>query len=273
MLPDAIDLTTARLGSRDSIDVRAWPIITAITRLTIHGDGRRMAVIPEFAQAKAWPRVPNVEGGPINWTLWMGHQIAGGWQVLAICTCVDDDYVPTGPVLQPGHIVENLYYYADAPYQPAVGQATVFFITSGCTRRANTQGIAQPGRSQVVQVPLQAGTWSFSDGEPVTTPIASPTPTPTPIQTSVQVPAGNDRAAILELSKAVEAQTEAIARLQSENATAYATLATKADVAALRQEAIDTGNRVLVGLRGAAASGASPSGILGVLTGLFGRRP
>lgn len=166
---DSLDLTQARLGSRDSIDVRAWPIITTITRLTIHGDGRRMAVIPEFAHASAWPRVPNVEGGPINWTLWMGHQISGAWHILAICTCVDTEYVPTGPILTPGQIPKNLYYYADAPlgsYQPAPSESTVLFVTSGCTRRVDRQGIPQPGRSQVVQVPLRGGAWEFGDVTP-----------------------------------------------------------------------------------------------------------
>lgn len=189
-MSDAIDLSAARLGSRDSIDVRAWPIITTITKLTIHGDGRRMAVIPEFAQAKAWPRVPNVEGGPINWTLWMGHQIAGAWQILAICTCVDDDYVPTGNVLEPGHIASNLYYYADGPlarYQPALGEPTIFFLTSGCTRRANTQGIPQPGRSQVVMVTLVPGTREFSI-PPVVVPPVVVTPPPATVPPPVGVP-------------------------------------------------------------------------------------
>lgn len=215
-MTDEIDISSARLGSRDSIDVRTWPIITTITRLTIHGDGRRMAVIPEFAHAKAWPRVPNVEGGPINWTLWMGSQVAGEWRVLAICTCVDDDYVPTGNVLEPGHIPSNLYYYADAPmatYQPAVGEAAVFFVTSGCTRRANTQGIPQPGRSQVVRVPLQAGTWTF-EAAPTTPPVPPVVVTPPPAPPGTPTTLQDLQTVALLHARALETQSRLIQHLQ-----------------------------------------------------------
>ena len=157
---DAIDLQRAIVTS-GSPDVRGWPIGARLTELTLSPSG--MAI--NFTKRNgpdAWPFVLNMEGGEIQYTLWVGCQIAGVWYLSGPILCIsrgpDDNYVPTGPVLEPGQLPTNWYYYAGSPlatYQPRPGELVAWFVTAGVQRRDDLHIVRE--RSNVVLAPFQAG--------------------------------------------------------------------------------------------------------------------
>ena len=75
------------------------------------------------------------------------------------------DLVLHKEILAHGQVPDNLTYYAQAPmlgYQPRPGEWVGFFVTTGDTRRMNVQPAAFEGRSNVVTVPFQAGTYTWA---------------------------------------------------------------------------------------------------------------
>ena len=192
---DAIDFSAAVMGSRESPDVRAWPIMAGITR--VHFDSResyeRGNVGVEFpGRDQLQPGYGNQ--GAISWTLWFGFNRGGTWVFAPMVECIRA-YIPTGYLFAPNHIGDNLLYYADAldvriaRYQPQPGEQIALVATTGDTRRQNAQpaGIT-PKRTNVVLVPFAVGDYSFQGGAvpPVTTPPATTEPaTPSPALTAL----------------------------------------------------------------------------------------
>lgn len=241
---DAIDFSSAVMGSRESPDVRGWPIMAGITR--VHFDSResyeRGNVGVEFpGRDQLQPGYGNQ--GAIAWTLWGGFNRGGAWVFAPLVECIRA-YIPTGYLFAPNHIGDNLLYYSDAldariaRYQPKAGELIALVATTGDTRRQNAQpaGIP-PKRTNVVLVPFAVGDYSFQGWAvpPVTTPPATtepatPAPALTALTTRVQTLEGavNDMrqmfAAVYgELQAAVDIQGKAIrengARLETvENA-------------------------------------------------------
>jgi hypothetical protein len=166
---DAIDLAHAVI-TRDSPDIRNWPIDATLTELVLGADG----VAINFTRrngAGAWPFVdgpeskkPGDRDGQIQYTLWVGCNIDGQWYVAGAILCIsrgpDDNYVPTGPVLEVGQLPRNWYYFAGAPlatYQPQPGEMVAWFVTAGAQRRGDVHTIRV--RSNVVVAPFRAGTF------------------------------------------------------------------------------------------------------------------
>jgi len=181
---DAIDLSQARLSSRDSIDVRNWPVTLDLRLVTFGGAFERGDLYVEFPGKYNLPAVINMENGPITYTIWFGFRMGDGWHIFAAVQCIND-YVPTGPTLSPGQM-DNLTYYLEGDsawhYQPKPGEPIAIFATTGVTRRYNTQSPPpfQFGRSNVMVVPFAAGTYRPTSPQPTPT----PTPTPTPVNTN-----------------------------------------------------------------------------------------
>jgi hypothetical protein len=162
---DAIDLAAAIVASPDCPSVHGLSIISTVTEITLTQAEQGYAM--NFPGRDTWPGViPPGWEGPINHTLWMGECIRGQWYVLPVKEGLHD-YLTLGPILKPGHIAENLTYYAQPPmvgYNPRPGEMLAYFVTTGDTRRMNLHPAAPVGRSNVVLVPLTAGTYRW---EPV----------------------------------------------------------------------------------------------------------
>lgn len=159
---DAIDLTTAVWMAGDSPDTRSWPIIDTIRSVTIDPTQAGADVLLlDFPGRFAWPPVNGPEGGAIQFTMVLGLLIHGTWYLSPV-TIGTGTYNPTGPLLDPGQIPKNLTYFVGDPmrgYQPQPGDAVAFYCTTGAMRRSNIQPPTGQGRTQVVVVPFQAGTW------------------------------------------------------------------------------------------------------------------
>jgi hypothetical protein len=169
---DQIDLSKAQI-TRESPDVRGWPIGATLTQLEISPavedgpSGVNMNVaFTKLNGPSAWPFVKGPEGGEIQYTLWIGCLIGGVWNfagsILCISRGVGDNYVPTGPTLRVGQLPGNWYYFAGSPlasYQPQPGEQVAWFLTSGVQRRNDIHQIAE--RTQVVLTPFSAGTYTW----------------------------------------------------------------------------------------------------------------
>jgi hypothetical protein len=159
---DAIDLAAAIVASPDCPPVAGLPIISRISEIVLTQAEQGYAM--NFPGRDTWPGVvPPGWEGPINHTLWMGEYIHGQWYVLPVKEGLHD-YLTLGPILTPGHIAENLTYYAQPPmvgYNPRPGERLAYFVTTGDTRRMNLQPPTMMGRSNVVLVPLAAGTYTW----------------------------------------------------------------------------------------------------------------
>jgi hypothetical protein len=162
---DAIDLSSAVLTS-GSPDVRAWPIGSHLTEITLDAESNMGIDFSKRNGPQAWPFLDGPEGGDIQYTLWIGCLIGGVWHLAGSILCISrspsDNYVPTGPALQPGQLPKNWYYFAGSPmatYQPKPGEQVAWFLTSGVQRRNDMHVITE--RTQVVLTPFSAGTYTF----------------------------------------------------------------------------------------------------------------
>lgn len=162
---DAIDLTQAVITA-GSPDVRRWPIGATLTALQLSLTANADVDFSTRNGPHAWPFVPGPEGGEIQYTLWVGCRIGGIWYLSGSILCISrsptDNYVPTGPTLQPGQLPHNWYYYAGDPlasYQPKPDEAVAWFVTAGVQRRGDTHVIE--ARSQVVLAPFAEGRYPF----------------------------------------------------------------------------------------------------------------
>lgn len=161
---DQIDLSQAVLTAQ-SRDVRSWPIGAAITELGLSMTDTMSVNFTKRNGPSAWPIVMGPEG-EIQYTLWIGCKINGQWYIAGSILCisrgVNDNYVPTGPTLQPGHLPANWYYFAGNPlatYQPQPGEPVAWFLTAGVQRRTDIHTIAE--RTNVVVVPFSPGSFAF----------------------------------------------------------------------------------------------------------------
>lgn len=162
---DAIDLSAAVI-TRESPDVRGWPIGAKLTALTLSDTVNATLEFTKRNGPDAWPFVAGPEGGDLQYTLWVGCKIDGVWQfsgpILCISRSPGDNYVPTGPTLQPRQLPHNWYYYAGDPlasYQPSPGEFVAWFLTAGVQRRNDIHVVEE--RTQVVLAPFQPGTFTF----------------------------------------------------------------------------------------------------------------
>lgn len=162
---DAIDLSVAVITS-GSPDVRHWPIGAHLSLVGLDQVNNAAIDFSKRYGAGAWPFVNGPEGGDIQYTLWVGCKIGGVWYVCGAILCISrgehDNYVPTGPTLEPGQLPKNWYYYAGEPlahYQPQPGEQVAWFLTSGVQRRNNMLIIQE--RTQVVLTPFAEGTYRF----------------------------------------------------------------------------------------------------------------
>jgi hypothetical protein len=162
---DAIDLSKAVITS-GSPDVRAWPIGTTLLELGFSFTDNMSIDFGKRYGPGAWPFVEGPEGGDIQYTLWVGCLIGGLWHfcgaILCISRGIDDNYVPTGPTLEPGQLPKNWYYFAGSPlatYQPQPGEQVAWFLTSGVQRRNDFHEIQE--RTQVVLAPFSEGVYGF----------------------------------------------------------------------------------------------------------------
>lgn len=162
---DMIDFSRAVI-TRESPDVRGWPITTAITGYWIPpanaGDGSHSDIRFSKRGFGGWPFLEGPEGGPIQYTLWVGCLIAGRWHfsgnILCISQHADDNYCPTGPTLRLGQLPDNWYYYAGSPladYQPIPGEMVAWLVTAGVQRRRDDHVVAE--RSNVILAPFTEG--------------------------------------------------------------------------------------------------------------------
>ncbi len=162
---DAVDLSSAVLTS-GSPDVRAWPIAARLTEITLDAVSNMGVDFTKRNGPQAWPFLEGPEGGDLQYTIWIGCLIGGVWyfagSILCISRSPSDNYVPTGPTLQPGQLPKNWYYFAGSPlatYQPKPGEQVAWFLTSGVQRRNDMHVITE--RTQVVLTPFSAGTYTF----------------------------------------------------------------------------------------------------------------
>lgn len=162
---DAIDMSSAVITSA-SPDIRAWPITTRLTEITLNETINMNVNFTKRNGPQAWPFLEGPEGGDLQYTLWIGCRIGGLWYfagpILCISRGVSDNYVPTGPALEPGQLPKNWYYYAGSPlatYQPRPGEQVAWLVTSGVQRRQDMSVIKE--RSNVVLTPFTAGTYTF----------------------------------------------------------------------------------------------------------------
>jgi hypothetical protein len=146
--------------------VHAWPIGAHLSSLEHFFDRASNVEFSKRYGPGAWPFVPGPEGGEIQYTLWVGCLIDGLWYFCGAILCIsrgaDDNYVPTGPTLEPGQLPTNWYYYAGNPlatYQPKPSELVAWFLTSGVQRRNDIHEIQE--RTQVVLAPFTTGAFTF----------------------------------------------------------------------------------------------------------------
>jgi len=162
---DMIDFSKAVITA-ESPDVRGWPIGAKFTSLGLSASDNATIDFSKRYGAGAWPFVNGPEGGEIQYTLWVGCSIGGLWyftgSILCISRAQNDNYVPTGPTLEPGQLPKNWYYYVPSPlggYQPKPGEQVAWLLTAGVQRRQDNHAIAE--RTQVVLTPFSPGTFTF----------------------------------------------------------------------------------------------------------------
>lgn len=163
---DQIDLSQAIITS-GSPDVRGWPITATFTSLGLSALVDATIDFTKRWGPGAWPFITGPEGGDLQYTLWVGCFIQGQWYVSAVIPCISrgqsDNYVPTGPTLQPGQLPNNWYYFAGSPlasYQPHLGETVAWFLTSGDQRRGDISVIQE--RTQVVLAPFAEGVYTWA---------------------------------------------------------------------------------------------------------------
>ncbi len=157
---DAIDVGAA-LITEGTPDIASRPIGTTITEFEIRSDGSILINFTRRDGPNAWPPVNGAEG-QIQYTLGVGCKIGGLWYLSTPILCIArpgyDNYVPTGPTLDPGQLPRNWYYYANQPlstYQPQPREQVAWFVVAGAMRRGDIHTVAE--RSNVIVAPFQVG--------------------------------------------------------------------------------------------------------------------
>lgn len=163
---DMIDLADAVITS-ESPNIKGWTKASKLSSLFLSETGdMNVDFDKRWVKPGAWPFIIGQEGGEIQYTLWVGCLIAGLWYVSGIIRCISrgmsDNYVPTGPILRPGQLPQNCYYFAGSPlanYQPAPGELVAWFLTAGDQRRGDIHVVTE--RTQVVVAPFSPRTFTF----------------------------------------------------------------------------------------------------------------
>lgn len=166
--PDAIRMDDV-LTTRESPDVSFWRVGTKITEFEIADDGTIRINFDKRNGEHAWKFVRNMEGGEIQYTLWIVCFIQGRWwacgAIEGISRDVNDNYLNTGPMFAVnvegsglGQLPKNWYYFAGEPlsrYQPQIGEMVGWFVTAGAQRRDDIHLV--PERSNVIVAPFRVG--------------------------------------------------------------------------------------------------------------------
>jgi len=157
---DAIDLTravmTPALGDR--------ALTATITHLTLMPNGVSVAFTKKDGPDR-WPDViPEGWAGPVQYTLWIGAELGDGWHVAASVMAWHELDPFGGPVSDPAHYPQDLWYLDPAlkAYAPKVGDRLAFFVTAGGDRAINAHQVFE--RSNVVVVPMpgpEGATYAF----------------------------------------------------------------------------------------------------------------
>lgn len=168
---DAIDMQSVIITPQ-SPDVRSWPVGAHLSSVGIYYGDKEMTI--DFSKRwgpGAWPIVRNMEGGEIQYTLWYLTQLGhpnGPWYAGGGIDCIsrgeNDNYVPTGGVLNPRQIPDNWFYFLTGDgtlgnYQPAIGEPVGWFLTAGAQRRDDVHVVME--RTQIVIAPFMGGVFNF----------------------------------------------------------------------------------------------------------------
>jgi hypothetical protein len=258
---DGLDLHSVQI--HHSHDVRDWPVTATITRLDFRPTGVHVEHTKR-AGPDRWPdfHVPGwAEGGEgLQYTLWIFLSIQHQWHAMGGIqfwgTCEENG----GP---PEQFAAGWYYDAGrwAPmtgHQPAPGELVGFMVSAGDARNNSVRTVDQ--RSNVIVIPFpRSGEVYMASPEdtPVSVPAVEPSHEASPVASHGAPGSELLVEALLRGVGVLEQHSAALGRLE-------ATVATKADLAKLRQDVIDA-VRVL--------NGATPGTAgVSVLERLLGRR-
>jgi hypothetical protein len=178
---DALNIGVAAIVNAP--DVRAWPITTAITKVSFLNGVTRI----EFTKHNGPDRWPDVTpagwDGPLQYTLWLFVKQNGNWTGSAFIqfwNTRDGSGSATDPDV-PSRYHLNWYYasrwapiFGHGPLQP--GESIGFMVTSGNQRDNVGPNSVRERSNIVVFAATDSGEYTF-DG---TTPTPPPTPPPTP---------------------------------------------------------------------------------------------
>lgn len=163
---DEIDLQSVIITS-GSPDVRGWAKTSQLTEVSINRNANMNVDFTRRWGMGAWPLVLNMEGGEIQYTLWLLTRCGnpdGPWFAGAGIDCIsraqDDNYVPTGHVLDPNKIPNDWFYFLSPPlggYQPAIGEPVGWMLTAGAQRRDDVHVLEE--RTNIIITPFAAGTY------------------------------------------------------------------------------------------------------------------
>lgn len=185
------DLNIEAFQIHDSPDVRAWPVSTQLTKLTIGAKG----VHVEFSKQSGIGRWPDQRyswlkpGDSLQYTLWMACFIKDAWHAAGVIEFWAGLQENGGDLTRDRQVAVNWFYDSRwGPlhnYQPSPGEIVAFFVTCGDQRGTAKGDSILDERSNVVTIrfPAQAGTvfeWPLRGSEPAPEPGAGPTPVPEP---------------------------------------------------------------------------------------------
>jgi hypothetical protein len=250
-MSDGLDLSTVEI--HNSHDVRGWPATATITRIEFRPRGVHVEHTKNVGPG-AWPNFrPPEWDGDLQYTLWIFLHIGGRWHGMGGIQFWQACDQNGGP---PEEFAQNWYYAADrwAPmtgYQPQPGERVGFMVSAGDARNSGVESVHE--RSNLVALPFPSSGDVYTAPaieEPATPEPATPGPAP-----AVPSPEPATPPAIAAWVQSIDDRLRALQE----------TTATKEDLRALRQEAVDWGKAFAAGM-GSTGSPAS------VLKGLFGRR-
>lgn len=213
MSQDAFDLATAQIVNAP--DVRAWPITTAITQITITPSSRQFPngnTVIEFDKKDGpgrWPDVtPPGWAGPLQYTVWLFRMINGApvgsafiqmWYTRDGCGDAVSDY--------------DINWYYSSRWAPLYGSGRIpagesigMMVTSGNQRDSvGPNSVAQRSNVVVFAAPVgDNGVFTFAATEPAPVPVPPPAPEPTPVPVPAPAPTpGVDHTAQLDRMEAI----------------------------------------------------------------------
>lgn len=181
---DQVDASRVILGSSDTPAITNRALTSSITALSLTEHG----VIVDFTKktgAGRWPDVvPPGWTGPIQYTVWIGMNISGGWQLCPVLEFwfgrgLDADVDAGNNPLFDAQVARNwTYFCGQMARQPVAGEPIAFMVSAGDQRRMDVFGVRE--RSNIVIVNWPAAVPSTTTFNQAPTPVPTPTPQPTP---------------------------------------------------------------------------------------------